>query len=67
MSKINIAEELSKVMNNKPHNTNDQMENVQMQIRHSTLVRVAQRHYITKEANNKIIDDAINYYLDNIN
>ena len=72
MSSINVANELSKMYSEKSHpGINNkleiaQMQNVQMQIRHSTLVRLAQRHEITREAISKIIDDAINYYLDNV-
>ena len=45
----------------------DHLEPMNIMINHSTIVRILERHRLTKEDNNKIIDDAINYYLDNVN
>lgn len=45
----------------------DPKEPMNIMIRHSTIVRVLDRHRRTKRDTNEIIDEAINYYLDSSN
>ena len=45
----------------------DPMEPMNVVLRHSTIVKVLDRHRRTKRDSNEIIDSAINYYLDSSN
>lgn len=63
----NIADVLADTKTAVTGQKTDHLEPMNIMINHSTMVRILERHRLTKEDNNKIIDDAINYYLDNVN
>ena len=45
----------------------DEKEPMNVLLKHSTIVRVLNYHRLTKKDNNEIIDEAINFFLDQIN